>query len=1053
MPTRARPAAGRRTQQQRTHHHSPHSEQQASPHSDSWQASTSETLVHFHKSFGVMQEIFDHRDFTSFGSELLQCAADGAPYGTAPCPQFLDLGCAPGGFSACLLQDHMFGPNSLAYGVSLPPHLGGFHMAFASDRFFVQLGDLMQICKDDLLCADNSIVLCTADAQYLSMMSKQRPVRVQYRGTRVRSKTLGIWALTVKECQLAFAKLRQGGAFIFRFGWRGVGGANDEHPSGEKVEPSLLAKYLEEEEWYKALTHWLFSVLKSLFKTMRPFKSEYVHQADVSFYMVCRQFDRTKYEQCGWEAKLQRAFHELGNSEDEAALVAGIKQSISEEAKAEIDELLELVGRMRMIGIQSRKVTQPDAFRDRWESKEKTPENKEKDKEKEDEKPKEKENEKTTETENEKDKDVEKPAIEVAASDDTSGSPSKERAAGAEASPTASESDQAAGNGASASTSTTASAPASGRDLPRGSGGSAASGGSWTPSSAPAPAKGDRGVRTKGRGKDGFGYKGPPGPHGGKDGPGFFGGAKGAKGGGFGRDKGRGRNGSYIDGPMNGGGSFPFEMSKGQRPPPPPPFPQQHQQQGFPQRHPPPSQQQSWGADEFGHGWDCHEEDHSMLGFGPDGGPDEWNALDPLDKVPPGGEWRPSLRESRPESLGGKGCPDGGPKGQDGCGGCKGGCGKGPSGCNGCGDFGKGRGPNGIEYGKGCHGCNGCGDFGGAGCGGLTDDFGNGCAGCNGCGDCGKGCSPCNGCGEFGNGCGALGCGGCGGCHGCDGCGGCCGGCGCGGCGGCSPDNFSWAHIGNSPMELGMNGHQAPTWPAFDPVASGGPAGAGTELWPAVSPQGHHGFLQGPAMPACWGAPAVAQLQVLGTEPSFLPLDAPTPASSSSAPVPAAASGAEGGAAAREAGGAADGTRRAESSSTPRSAGARDETPPRRTKERDRDRPRRRKQAEDSDSESSGASDARPRRDKGRSKVKHRSGRSVRERRQGYHGRTYDTGGRGGFPAMFRWRLRLIQGDKLLDATRFGLFCAMAWSLNSIFYATMHLLKDSAGTSAAAPEA
>jgi len=240
-------------------------------------------------------------------------------------------------------------------------------MVFSSDRLFVQLEDMLLLQSHDLLCADNSVDLCTADAQNLGHMAKSRTAKVQYRGQRVKSKALGIWALTIKECKLAFTKLRRGGAFVFRFGWRGVGsGSSDVHPSGEQVHPSLLAKYLEEEEWYKALTHWLFSVLKSLFAEMKPFKSEYVHQADVSFYMVCRRFDRYKYESCNWEAKLQRAFDELSNCDDEATLVKGIVDGISDETKKEIDDLLEYVGRMRLIGIQSRKVTNPEAFNARW---------------------------------------------------------------------------------------------------------------------------------------------------------------------------------------------------------------------------------------------------------------------------------------------------------------------------------------------------------------------------------------------------------------------------------------------------------------------------------------------------------------------------------------------------------------------------------------------------------------------------------------------------------------------------------------------------------------
>jgi len=328
-----------------------------------WQPTSSETLVHFHKSFGVMQEIFDHRDFVTLREDLLNCAALAGPPGALPQPRFLDLGCAPGGFSACLLQDHVLGPASTGYGVSLPPELGGFNLAFFSHRLAVQLEDILQLQSPDLLAIDNSIDLVIGDAQYLSNIFKQKSSQIKYRGMTVKSRSLGIWALTVKECQLAFAKLRHGGSFVFRFGWRGVGsGSSDVHPSGEQVHPSLLAKYLEEEEWYKALTHWLFSVLKSLFSALKPFKSEYVHQADVSFYMVCRTFDREKYVLHNWEAKLQRAFDELATCEDVAALVAGIKDGITDETKAEINELLEIVGRMRAIGINSRKVTNPTAF-------------------------------------------------------------------------------------------------------------------------------------------------------------------------------------------------------------------------------------------------------------------------------------------------------------------------------------------------------------------------------------------------------------------------------------------------------------------------------------------------------------------------------------------------------------------------------------------------------------------------------------------------------------------------------------------------------------------
>ncbi|CAE7297777.1 unnamed protein product, partial [Symbiodinium necroappetens] len=48
---------------------------------------------------------------------------------------------------------------------------------------------------------------------------------------------------------------------------------------------------------------------------------EYVHQADVSFYMVCRSFDREKFEMHNWEAKLQRAYDEITNCQDSSVVL------------------------------------------------------------------------------------------------------------------------------------------------------------------------------------------------------------------------------------------------------------------------------------------------------------------------------------------------------------------------------------------------------------------------------------------------------------------------------------------------------------------------------------------------------------------------------------------------------------------------------------------------------------------------------------------------------------------------------------------------------------
>ena len=72
-----------------------------------------------------------------------------------------------------------------------------------------------------------------------------------------------------------------------------------------------------------------------------------MHQADVSFYMVCHNFDREKFEENAWALKLSRAYTELTTCEegvrqlacrwdqDEAVLVAGLKEAIDQGTKAE----------------------------------------------------------------------------------------------------------------------------------------------------------------------------------------------------------------------------------------------------------------------------------------------------------------------------------------------------------------------------------------------------------------------------------------------------------------------------------------------------------------------------------------------------------------------------------------------------------------------------------------------------------------------------------------------------------------------------------------------
>eukprot|EP00927_Polykrikos_kofoidii_P024532 TRINITY_DN22294_c2_g1_i1.p1 TRINITY_DN22294_c2_g1~~TRINITY_DN22294_c2_g1_i1.p1 ORF type:complete len:472 (+),score=69.34 TRINITY_DN22294_c2_g1_i1:146-1417(+) len=97
--------------------------------------------------------------------------------------------------------------------------------------------------------------------------------------------------------------------------------------------------------------------------------------------------------------------------------------------------------------------------------------------------------------------------------------------------------------------------------------------------------------------------------------------------------------------------------------------------------------------------------------------------------------------------------------------------------------------------------------------------------------------------------------------------------------------------------------------------------------------------------------------------------------------------------------------------------------------------------------------------DENRKHYRHRqrAGRSVRARRHGRHFRTRALSSRSAsghnsiseivtrprLQAMyFSFTTKLCQGDFVLHATRFGLFCAMAWSINSIIISLMRLFKE-----------
>jgi hypothetical protein len=210
--------------------------------------------------------------------------------------------------------------------------MGGYRILFEDPRFAVQEGDLMAVTPTET--NGDGVHVCVADAQYLrdhiSMNSK-------YLGRRAVVEDLGIWCLTTKELWIALSKLTDGGLFVFRFGWTGVSG----------------------DEWYEICTYKMFALLLTCFAAVHPFKSEFSHTADATFYVVCRNFDRSKAAAVNCLQQLEQSFEFCltcpSLSEDVIATGFLPQIQVASEMKARIDPMLSYVVRLMEIGQASQK--------------------------------------------------------------------------------------------------------------------------------------------------------------------------------------------------------------------------------------------------------------------------------------------------------------------------------------------------------------------------------------------------------------------------------------------------------------------------------------------------------------------------------------------------------------------------------------------------------------------------------------------------------------------------------------------------------------------------
>lgn len=279
-----------------------------------------ETDIHFQKCYGVMSELFEAHGYLS---------------GILPDTgfKFLDLGCAPGGFSSYMLED----PRCRAgFGVTLPSTSGGFPMRLRSNNFFLQQADLFEVGPTDLLASNVNVCIC--DAQYLR---NNVAWDEKYSGVRCRSKQHGVWALLIKQFWLGLSKLLTGGILIFRFGWRDPG-------------PEDLATI-----WYKKCTMRLFSILFDLFEQVREVKSDHFNALQSSFYVCCANFDRAKFEDREVAKLLGQQFNYLLTTRiqdaNELEIMAMVDKIRTPEVDRIISDMLDRVDKLRLIHQQSRR--------------------------------------------------------------------------------------------------------------------------------------------------------------------------------------------------------------------------------------------------------------------------------------------------------------------------------------------------------------------------------------------------------------------------------------------------------------------------------------------------------------------------------------------------------------------------------------------------------------------------------------------------------------------------------------------------------------------------
>uniref|UniRef100_A0A0G4FUW0 Ribosomal RNA methyltransferase FtsJ domain-containing protein n=1 Tax=Chromera velia CCMP2878 TaxID=1169474 RepID=A0A0G4FUW0_9ALVE len=247
---------------------------------ETWQAPEG-SHVHFQTCFSVLAEMFEY--FQLLGTPIF------LPHQFS----FIDIACAPGGFSQFLLEGA--GGRSVCgwgLGVTLPTNRGGFPLLVEPPvgcSYCVKYMDLLSDPTPSHVplgaaigVIDEKVDISLADGQYLGGKEFARGYRSGV--GRLEDRENAKLAMLARQLEIGLESLKSAGTLIFRAF------------ASEQMHVNLMR---------------LLLLCRDVFVRVTPFKSEFAHQTSSSFYLVCRGFLRDKYTRLNAAAELRSAYRTL----------------------------------------------------------------------------------------------------------------------------------------------------------------------------------------------------------------------------------------------------------------------------------------------------------------------------------------------------------------------------------------------------------------------------------------------------------------------------------------------------------------------------------------------------------------------------------------------------------------------------------------------------------------------------------------------------------------------------------------------------------------------